>query len=130
MKPSDRRSSRRYYLRVPLRIRALKSDEPEKVAESANISEQGVYFLTDSPFGRGAAVQVVVNMPLEVTGEPSCDWMCIGHVAHASEVTTGQSSFGVGVRFDYFEILGPAEPSVPPSLSDRSVGAGHSDKGV
>lgn len=69
-----------------------------------------MYFLTDSPFEGGVAVQVVVKMPLEVTGEPSCDWMCIGHVTHARELAPGQSAFGVGVRFDYFEILSPTEP--------------------
>ncbi len=109
MKPADRRSARRYHVSVPLRIRALKSNEPEKVVESANISERGVYFLTDSPFGRGAAVQVVLKMPLEVTGEPCCDWVCIGHVAHAHEFTPGHGAFGVGVRFDYLEIMGPAQ---------------------
>lgn len=67
--------------------------------------------MTDLPFRKGAAVQLVVEMPLEVTGEPSCNWLCVGHVVHAGEVTAGQSGFGVGVRFDYFEILDPMETS-------------------
>ncbi len=108
MKPSDRRSARRYHLQVPLRIQALKSDEPERIVESANLSERDVYFVTDSPYQQGVGIQLFLEMPLQVTGDFARQWKCVGHVVHSRKLTADSSSYGVGVRFDYFETLSRA----------------------
>ena len=66
----DRRLSRRHSLRAPLRIRVRKSDVAERCAESENLSRRGVYFATDLPLNKGASLDLLLEMPEEISGVP------------------------------------------------------------
>ncbi|HUJ30036.1 MAG TPA: PilZ domain-containing protein [Candidatus Acidoferrum sp.] len=107
MKPSDRRFASRVNVRIPLRIQVLKSLLPAQERESVNLSEKGVYFTTDAPLNMGAAVELLLNMPAEITGDATAsEWKCMGHVVHAKPLEEAPDTIGVGVRFDYYEVVG------------------------
>jgi len=76
----DRRLSRRQSLRAPLRIRVRKSDVAERCAESENLFQRGVYFATDLPLNKGASLDLLLEMPEEISGVPPAHWLCTGHV--------------------------------------------------
>jgi len=102
---SDRRNSRRHQFKTPLRVRVWKSGPSERQAESENISERGAFFDTDAPLAIGTAVEILLKMPEEITGRPSADWRCTGHVVRLQPFETPRGKLGVGVQFDCYEIL-------------------------
>ena len=100
----DRRMSQRHALKTALRIRVWKSPLPEQRAESINLSERGIFFATDTPLHKGEAIEVLLKMPEEITGEPTTEWRCTGLVVRVQPVESQKGKFGVGVRFDCYEV--------------------------
>jgi Tfp pilus assembly protein PilZ len=100
----DNRITPRLAVKADLRIRIWKSDTPELRAESVNLSERGIFFVTDRLFQRGEAVEVFLQMPEEITGEPPTEWRCTGLVVHVQSVDGARRRQGVGVRFDCYEV--------------------------
>jgi len=115
---SDRRVSPRHNFKLPLRVRILKSPIAEQRTESVNLSEGGIYFPTNSPLRVGNAVQVLLKMPEEITGEPTNEWLCSGHVVHTEASDSPRGKLGVGVQFDCYEVsrrpIGPSGSVVWP----------------
>jgi PilZ domain len=106
----DRRLSRRYNLKTPLRVRVRRSDLAERKIESQNLSQRGVFFATDLPLTEGAALDLLVEMPQEVTGIPPAQWLCMGHVVRVVPVDSPPGSHGVGVQFDFYEVSRSERP--------------------
>jgi len=102
---SDRRNSRRIQFKTSLRLRVWNSGSAERRVESENLSEHGTLFATDFPMAIGTAVQILLKMPQEVTGKPTTEWRCTGHVVRLQPVDSSRSQLGVGVQFDCYEIL-------------------------
>ena len=100
----DRRLIPRHDIRMPLRIRRYKAAGPEESAESLNLSEYGVFFTTNAPLQMGLAVEVVVCMPAEVSGQESDVWHCIGRVVRVEQAESGAGTLSVAVRFDCYEV--------------------------
>jgi hypothetical protein len=100
----NRRLSRRLCLKTPLRVRIRKSAAPEERAESLNLSQNGVYFATNSAIREGEALEILLNMPEEITDEPSTEWRCTGHVVRVERVDSTKGKLGVGVQFDCYEV--------------------------
>jgi hypothetical protein len=101
---SDRRLSRRLNFKTPLRVRIWKSAAPEQRTESLNLSQNGVYFATDSPIREGETVEILLKMPEEIMEEPTTDWRCTGHVVRVERVSSTRGKMGVGVQFDCYEV--------------------------
>lgn len=101
---NDRRLVERHKIRMPLRIRLWKSSVPEQTAESANLSQRGIYFATNSRLSEGETVEVFFDMPEEVIGEASSEWRCTGHVVRVEKSPFGDGRLGVGVQFDCYEV--------------------------
>jgi hypothetical protein len=102
---SERRNSRRHLLKTKLRVRAWNSGWNERRAESENLSERGVFFATDAPLVIGSAVEVLLKMPEEISGRPTTEWRCTGHVVRLEHVDMPRGKLGVGIQFDCYEIL-------------------------
>ena len=102
---SERRISRRLKFKTALRVRVWKSGSDEQSAESQNLSERGTFFATDAPLVIGSAVEILLKMPEEITGKPTTEWRCTGHVVRLEPVNSPRGTMGVGVQFDCYEIL-------------------------
>lgn len=100
---ADRRIARRHDFKAPLRVRIWRSALPEWRAESENVSESGIFFATDSALRVGMAVEVLLNMPEEITGEPAAEWLYTGHIVRVERVDSLHGKLGVGVQFDCYE---------------------------
>ena len=129
----DRRLSFRHKIRTPLRIRIWKSAAPEQRGESLDLSEQGILFATDSPMAIGTVVEVLLKMPEQITGEPTTEWLCSGHVVHVDPVDSPRGKHGVGVQFDCYQISRRQETVSDSILSELQKGGRHektrSDRG-
>jgi hypothetical protein len=105
MKRSDGRLARRFSLTIPLFIREWKTMIPETEVNSVNVSEPGVYFETDAPPREEATVQIRLSIPMEITGDKTAEWRCTGKVVDIRPTRPPGASLGVGIRFDYYEVL-------------------------
>jgi len=126
MKPSDRRLAQRFRLAIPLFVREWRTMTPEKEVESVNVSECGVYFETDTPPREGAMVHIRLEMPKEITGDATAEWLCTGKVVSVRPTCPPGGSLGVGVRFDYYEITRIHSPLPGPPILARCVVKGDS----
>lgn len=102
---TERRLANRFARKIALRVRILKSDMPERCAESRNLSTRGIYFATNLPLREGTPVQVIFEMPEEVAHRPVSEWRCTGHVVHVQPGCTSQEEICAGVAFDCYEVL-------------------------
>jgi hypothetical protein len=109
---SDRRLTVRHNLRTPIRIRLWKSATPEQRNESVNLSERGILFATDSPMNIGTVVEVLLKMPEVITGEPTTEWLCSGHVVRVEPIDSPRGRLGVGVQFDCYQIARKLDPEL------------------
>jgi hypothetical protein len=101
----ERRISRRHLLKTALRVRVWKSGSSEQRAESENLSDSGTFFATDAALAIGSAVEILLKMPEEVTGKPTMEWRCTGHLVRLEPIDSPQRRMGVGVQFDCYEIM-------------------------
>src|ERR1700746_1715701 len=70
----ERRSSCRHSLRIPLRLRVWGSAGPSRDARSVDISEEGALVETDLPVRVGAFLDLLIELPEEITGQPTTEW--------------------------------------------------------
>jgi hypothetical protein len=105
----DRRLSLRHSVSTDLRVRMRKFDAPEQRARSENLSQRGVFFTTDLPLSKGSSLDLLVEMPEQVTGVPSAQWLCTGHVVRVVPAEQ-EGQRGVGVQFDFYEVSRPERP--------------------
>ena len=113
---SNRRLAQRHNVKTALRVHIWKSSVPEERAESVNLSQRGIFFVTNSPFQEGEAVEILLKMPKVITGDPPTEWRCTGLVTRVEPVESPKGKFGVGVRFDCYEVARSKEPVVPAAI--------------
>ena len=102
---SERRISCRHTFKTALRVRLWKSGPSEQKTESENLSDRGAFFTTNEPLAIGSPIEVLFRMPQEITGKPTAEWRCTGHVVRLKAVDSPGGKTGVGVQFDCYEIL-------------------------
>lgn len=106
---TDRRLTLRRKFKVPIRIRLWKSEMPEQQGESENLSEQGIFFATSRAVPIGTVVEILLKMPEEITGEPTTEWLCTGHVVRVEPLESPRGKLGVGVQFDCYQVSRPLD---------------------
>jgi hypothetical protein len=99
---SDRRLTIRHSFRTPIRIRLWKSAIPEERGESENLSEDGILFATNSVIPVGTVLEILLKMPEMITGQPTTEWLCSGHVVRVEPIDSPRGKLGVGVQFDCY----------------------------
>jgi len=104
MSSSERRIDTRVNICVPLRFRALNNPgSTEQVAESQNISQRGMYFLTNVPLKIGTPVQVSLRMPQELAGATASDVKCVARVVHVKPGSRPGGMLGIGLHIERYE---------------------------
>jgi hypothetical protein len=106
----DRRLSQRHNLKTDLRIRMRKSNAGELRVESTNLSQRGVLFATELELSKGAALDLMLEMPEQITGVPAAQWLCTGHVVRVVPMNSSAGLRAVGVQFDFYEVSRPERP--------------------
>jgi len=110
MNLTERRSSTRLNLKVPLRFRVLSgTDTAYREAETVNLSHQGVYFFADAPPSVGSQLEVSLKMPRGISGQPPTQVRCTGRVVRVERHDFADGPPGVGVYFDRLEFVAVAD---------------------
>jgi len=103
---SDRRLTVRHKIRTPIRIRRWKCATPEERGESENLSEEGILFATNSVMPVGTLLEILLKMPEMITGEPTTEWLCSGHVVRVEPIESPRGELGISVQFDCYQVSG------------------------
>ena len=104
MKSSERRIDRRVNVTVPLRFRVLNNPgATEQTAESENISQRGMYFLTNVPLKIGTPLEVSLRMPQEIGGRAPSDVKCMARVVHVKHSSSPGGLSGIGLHIERYE---------------------------
>ena len=100
----DRRSTERHSLRIPLHLRICGSSGPKQMAESVDLSGRGALLETDYPLRVGSVVDLQLKLPEEITGQPTTEWRCRGHVVRVVAHATLNGPLRAGVHFDRLDV--------------------------
>ena len=87
---------------VTLRLGVWGSSLPSQEAQSVDISEQGALVETDLSVPLGALLDLRIELPEEITGQPSTEWRCKSRVVHLASPVG--SAAKVGAHFDWLEV--------------------------
>ncbi|HET9399872.1 MAG TPA: PilZ domain-containing protein [Candidatus Acidoferrales bacterium] len=101
---SDRRFAQRFDVRVPIHYRAWNSPSEFVEAITTNVSERGLYLLTNESLKIGSPIQIRIRMPEAITGSPEAEWDCAAMVVRVHPGLAFGQPYGVGVKISYYEV--------------------------
>jgi len=103
---SERRTSRRFNMSLPLSVRVGAAEEagpaPERSAETRDVSFRGLYFVIDSKVEPGTPIEFVLTLPKEITMAGDVRIRCFGQVVRVDDHNGRR---GVAARIERYEFL-------------------------
>ncbi len=109
----ERRASQRFDFQLPVGIR-LVGTEREGCGFTQDLSGRGAFFYTDFQVTEGAAVELTLVMPAEITLTENMRVRCRGRVTRVLPV---ERKFGVAVHLEGYEYLAEAASAAQASAS-------------
>lgn len=104
MRANDRRYTPRLALKIPVKFRLPAMPAfPEQICESANISARGLYFRTALPLPLKTPLELILEMPEEISGKPPARLCITGRVARVEPPGPSNRQRGIGVMFLCYE---------------------------
>jgi len=100
---SDRRNVQRFHLKLPLVVRCGQETDDKVSTASKDVSSRGVYFFLPKDVTNGAAVEIVMTLPNELTMAGPVQVRCLGRVHRSEKLGTGE--LGVVATIDRYEFL-------------------------
>jgi|SRR5947209_1869876 PilZ domain len=103
----DDKPEKRLRQRIPVRLPvSIKSHDGlvQSTAHTRDLSSAGVFLYTDSQISEGAAFEMVLVLPAELTfGERR--WICCQASVVRVDGQNEQGNFGIAAKIDRFELL-------------------------
>jgi hypothetical protein len=100
---SDKRSTRRFALRLPVSVRYGEKNE-EHSAQTRDVSARGICFFVDSAIQAGSAIDFTLTLPPEITLTESIRVRCKGRVLRV-EGGAPATKMAVAAVIDEYEFL-------------------------
>src|SRR5580704_9943269 len=102
----DKRSTRRFALRLPVTVRYGEKDQ-EHSAQTRDVSARGICFFVDSAIQAGSAIDFTLTLPPEITLTESIRVRCKGRVVRV-EGGAPADKMSVAAVIDEYEFLADA----------------------
>ena len=102
---SERRTSRRFNMSLPLSVRVGPEETGaalDRTAETRDVSFRGLYFLIDSKVEPGSPIEFVLTLPKEITMAGDVRIRCFGQVVRVDDHNGRR---GVAARIERYEFL-------------------------
>jgi hypothetical protein len=129
MKSSERRTSNRQILKVPLQFEVLESSRSDRhfLAETENISPTGMFMITPERLSVGTSLQMTLQVPTEISGSVFNRLQCRGRVVHEQVLPNNTVGYGIqiekmGRSLRHMEFTLTSESS--PGHSSQTPGSG------
>jgi len=100
----DRRTMRRFDMRLPALVKLTGESFQELLTETQNVSARGVYFYIDRPIAEGAKVEVTMTLPSHVTLTDAVRVRFTARVVRV-DATLPASRVGVAASIEQYEFL-------------------------
>ena len=124
----ERRATQRFPMNLPVRVSwATKSGNEQAYTESENISSRGVYFCLLTDIENGSWVELLLDMPHEITLNEPVRLRCQARVRRTE--TKKGNRVGVAAEIEFYQLVQPSVKVVngkidgqrrdKPQLSDR-----------
>ncbi len=115
MSYSKLRSAERISLRAPLRFRQVaEAPRDHFEGETVNVSENGLFFITNHPPQFGAPLDLIVQMPGDTRGEYRTQVRCRARVVRVQDIPAANQA-GVAVTIEYFVRSTAAAAKISPA---------------
>jgi len=112
----EKRSSPRKEIKVPARLHA---DGNGISAEALNLSQSGIFLDCDTKVSEGSAVDIVMILPKEITGE-AAKWVCCHATVNRVEDQRSEGRYGVAATVDRIQAMPELTwPEVDRRIADR-----------
>ncbi len=106
MSNDDRRRSPRIPAKVSLKHKPSEGTTPYMFSgESINISNEGLFFTTDSNIQPGSAIDISFVMPAEVTGTSPMKIRCTARVIRVDRDTQPDGRTSIAAHIERFETI-------------------------
>ena len=104
MSKTERRSARRFQMKLPLTVRWVSGKVPgEALTETNDVSSRGVSFVLPKDVKQGAAVELVMTLPHEVTLAGPVRVRCLGRIQRT--LVEDDHKIGVVAEIERYEFL-------------------------
>jgi len=100
---SERRTARRFNMRLPLKVRMDETGPGEQMTESEDVSSRGVYFYLPKDVKKGSDIEIMMTLPHEITMAGPVRVRCMGRI-HRTE-RRGDQKVGVVAAIERYEFL-------------------------
>jgi hypothetical protein len=101
---NDKRSTRRFALRLPVSVRYGENATEEHEAQTRDVSARGICFFVDAGIQAGSALDFTLTLPPEITLTESIRVRCKGRVVRV-ESGGANSKMAVAAVIDEYEFL-------------------------
>ncbi|HEY2645942.1 MAG TPA: PilZ domain-containing protein [Candidatus Acidoferrales bacterium] len=99
---TERRSSRRFTMTLPLTVRSAEPGGGEQLGQTRDVSFRGLYFLIEAEFAPGSPIEFILTLPREITLAGDVHIRCFAEIVRV-EAHNGKR--GIAARIDRYEFL-------------------------
>src|SRR3989442_14863309 len=103
----EKRSTRRFALRLPVSVTYADNGSQEKAAQTRDVSARGICFYVDSAIAAGSAIEFTLVLPPEITLTESIRVRCKGKVVRVDNGGP-EGKVAVAAVIDEYEFLSEA----------------------
>lgn len=100
----EKRSTRRFALRLPVSVTYSDDGAQEKAAQTRDVSARGICFYVDSAIAAGSAIEFTLVLPPEITLTESIRVHCKGKVVRVDN-SSAEDKVAVAAVIEEYEFL-------------------------
>jgi PilZ domain len=100
----DKRSTRRFALRLPVSVTYTENGEQQKSAQTRDVSARGISFYVDAPIEKDSPIEFTLTLPPEITLTESIKVRCKGRVVRIDD-PAANGKMAVAAVIDEYEFL-------------------------
>jgi hypothetical protein len=100
----EKRSTRRFALRLPVSVTYSDDGAHEKAAQTRDVSARGICFYVDSAIAAGSAIEFTLVLPPEITLTESIRVRCKGKVVRVDN-SSAEDKVAVAAVIEEYEFL-------------------------
>jgi hypothetical protein len=100
----EKRSTRRFALRLPVSVTYSDDGAQEKAAQTRDVSARGICFYVDSAIAAGSAIEFTLVLPPEITLTESIRVRCKGKVVRVDN-SSADDKVAVAAVIEEYEFL-------------------------
>ena len=100
----EKRSTRRFALRLPVSVTYSDDGAQEKAAQTRDVSARGICFYVDSAIAAGSAIEFTLVLPPEITLTESIRVHCKGKVVRVDN-SSADDKVAVAAVIEEYEFL-------------------------